>query len=218
MKERPILFSAPMVRALLEGRKTQTRRVVKSPSNIVDDQVHKVVSAPHYEHGMPGQFVALNAIGGIASKAFSPLSFSCPYGVPGDRLWVRETIWHHARNGRGLPDHDCGGWCYAANGSPESGWKRISSIHMPRWASRLTLEITNIRVERVQEISEEDARAEGVLGESVECDVAADPPGQIAFVTRYRQPYMRLWDSINGVGSWVSDPWVWAITFKAVKP
>jgi len=236
LRERPILFSEAEVLATLAGRKTQLRRVV-NPQPPADAEAVGANSCEGPEG--PAWFWWK---GNRDERNFWPPttgganSIHCPFGQPGDQMWLRET-WALVHNWEedGIDDWEGAipkdrpispsaqvwhkaGHLRSSDTVEDRGFRWRPSIHMPRWASRLTLEITNIRVERVQEISEEDARAEGVLGESVECDVAADPPGQIAFVTRYRQPYMRLWDSINGVGSWVSDPWVWAITFKAVKP
>lgn len=161
LKERPILFSAPMVRAILDGRKTQTRRVAKP-------------DAKENEH-------------------------KCPHGERRDRLWVRETF---------APVS--GGAIYRADGERQPGsccgcaWK--PSIFMPRVLSRITLEITEVRVQWLQEISEEDALAEG-------CSRWKGVPGdgeQSAV-----QAYVKLWDSINAKKHpWVSNPWVWAITFK----
>lgn len=174
MKERPILFSGPMVRAILEGRKTQTRRVVKpQPAHIA------------------GIGTVLN-IDTITGKA-------CPYGKPGDRLWVRET-WDGVRL-------DGGGALvsYRADGdkpvTDDGRWH--PSIHMPRWASRITLEVVSVRVERLQEISEEDAMAEGV-----------------ALAENYRGPvahFASLWEQINGLGSWNANPWVWVVEFRRVQ-
>lgn len=194
MKERPILFSGPMVRAILEGKKTQTRRVVKPQ--------------PDQQHAL----------------ALPPLPASCPYGKPGDRLWVRERIsWEHA-GGNWL------GVTYAADGhyeeflEPPVDWntddppKTRPSIHMPRWASRLTLEITEVRVQRLQDISEEDAIAEGMpnfIGRTV---------NGIAVVRQSptpREEFATLWDSINGKRpgcSWSDNPCVWAITFRRITP
>jgi hypothetical protein len=183
-RERPILFSAPMVRAILEGRKTQTRRVYKPrvQDNVMD------------QHG--------------------PLwSLPCPYGVPGDRLWVRET-WYERYDG--LDDTYCEG--YAADGEMKCGpvsataheainmgaRSKRPSIFLCRADSRITLEITDIRVQRVQEISEEDAKAEGVSADA-------------CFATA-RLSYEQLWDSINakrGYG-WEANPWVWALTFRVI--
>jgi hypothetical protein len=179
MKERPILFSAPMVRGILAGTKVQTRRVVKPQAM-----------------GQWGPVVP------------------CPYGQPGDRLWVREA-WDFIPEGDpGTPS--CAGIRYWADAgyelrTPPSnynpmlyGKERVRpSIHMPRWASRITLEVTGVRVERLQDISEADARAEGIS--------RADCPDWHA-TTDYRA----LWESIHGPGSWAANPWVWVVEFKRV--
>lgn len=202
MAERGILFSAPMVRALLAGTKTQTRRAVK-PQPIMRD----------------GEPIWPKDARRPKGRGFE----DCPYGRPGDRLWVRET------------------WCQTsthgivcrADGeiSDEFGpWK--PSIHMPRWASRITLEITDVRVERLQEISEADAIAEGIerlkdhpLGFPVwkVCDHQDGTPGVevLDYVGRDwtkdpRRAYQALWLSINGPGSWDANPWVWVIEFRRI--
>lgn len=184
MRERPILFSGPMVRALLNGTKTQTRRVA----------MHTVCGVR------------------VARLAYDPAPDvrACPYGVPGDRLWVRETF----------APFSTGGAVYRADKprfSPDAhevvGGSWHPSIHMPRWASRLMLRITDVRVERLQDISEADAKAEGV--EPIQCE-----PASLAFGTwkarfRYRDAYRALWDSINGKrAEWSSNPWVWVVAFE----
>lgn len=174
MKERPILFSAPMVRALLDGRKTQTRRVVKPQPTATREEAIRT-------YGKGGTFILEAGFFGVR----------CPYGQLGDRLWVRET-WG-ACAGSPVYRADDNATC------PDGGrWK--PSIHMPRWASRITLEVTGVRVERLQDISEEDAIAEGVP------EQRGDP-----------WAFQCLWDSINGARercSWAANPWVWAITFS----
>lgn len=203
MRERPILFSAPMVRAILEGRKTQTRRVVKLPEG------HSIIP----RGDVPGFFTLRTKA--VSHHKVEPRGVTCPQGAPGDRLWVREGV--HC-------DEDKG-WCYDADGTPMNwrpqdedvgvAWletrpaKRswYPSIHMPHWASRLTLEIVSVRVERLQEISENDAEAEG-------CEPAL-PVSDKRWVCGYR----RLWESINGKRApWASNPWVWVIEFKRVEP
>lgn len=199
MKERPILFSGPMVRALLNGSKTQTRRAVKSKFEI--DYLPLDLDGPIWPHNS------------TYSDAFEDQPMPCPYGQPGDRLWVRET---HA------PQSDCwGAWersmqhgCRQDNPiihfAADEGiqpfiekWR--PSIHMPRWASRLTLEIVSVRVERLQDISEADAMAEG-------CKNSLHMPGG-----RFaNENYAHLWWTINGDGSWEANPWVWVIEFKRV--
>jgi hypothetical protein len=173
MKERPILFSAPMIRALLAGTKTQTRRIVKP--------------------GAPDDWNA------------------CPYGVIGDRLWVRETHAPAADSWgaweRRMQKDGCGPAPvihYAADGGDPFVEKWRPSIHMPRWASRITLEIVAVRVERLQDISEADVAAEGVLVD----DIA--PP--------YWRSYRELWEQINGAGSWDLNPWVWIVEFTRAQP
>jgi len=168
MKERPILFSGPMVRAILEGRKTQTRRIVK-PQPLRDRGVMAFNDGEHPQ-------------------------MRCPYGKPGDRLWVRET-W--------CPDVEPYTFRYKADGDePLERWR--PSIHIPRWASRITLEVVSVRVERLQNISEDDALAEG-----------------ITLVERGTSPvdqFNKLWESINGPGSWEANPWVWVVEFKRIEP
>jgi len=176
MKEKPILFSGEMVRAILAGTKTQTRRVVK---------------AKHVP------FVS-NLLGGFLDGKWNQRPM--PYGRPGDHLWVRETF---ATDGAGLL-----WWRAAGDDQPKVGnWK--PSIHMPRWASRITLEITAVRCERLNDISEDDARAEGVV---------AEPPKTWIYRADYIAAYRTLWESINGPGSWAQNPWVWVIEFKRIKP
>ena len=196
MKERPILLSGPMVRAILEGRKTMTRRVVKLRHGadvvVVNGQVWKPARVDYAGY------------------------VDCPYGQPGDRLWVRETLRakdgfmvYAADDGR----IDCDGLDWPACIEPR---KTIVSIHMPRWASRLTLEITGVRVERLQGISAADAQAEGL--DFVPDGAAAH--GIKGLATSWsndpRKSYRALWESINGPGSWEANPWVWVVEFKLV--
>lgn len=201
MKERPILFSTEMVKAILEGRKTMTRRVCK---NMVSTE----------DHGMGHNPMVLN-------KGFwyRPMEYS-PYGKPGDRLWVRERINKH---GDGNAPYTC---TYDADLSPvtatchvmwcgrstwEWGDKRnvLPSIFMPRWASRITLEIVNVRVERVQDISHNDSIAEGIK----ECRGHNVDDCECAIVS-----FQKLWDSINAKRGypWDSNPYVWVLEFNRV--
>lgn len=183
MKERPIIFSGPMVRAILDGRKTQTRRVYKAAKGYpVQDGEHT----------------------GNPSEASTWMEWGpCPYGAPGDRLWVRETF---------QPNMRCGGYLYRADdiaGHIAEDWR--PSIYMPRWASRITLEIEAVRVERVQDITEEDARAEGIVIWEVDRIQRGDRGG--------REDFRELWDSINskrGFG-WATNTWVRVIQFKRVE-
>jgi hypothetical protein len=232
MKERPILFSAPMIRALLDDSKAQTRRVVGLDSL-------KPSETSGYDWTWRGQ-APLRSIAqqrrhpqGCWQDATSARFLElCPNGVPGDRLWVKET---HALTGGSTPqevrDADAAdGVVYRVDnvaalftgrerdgravlapttfGDVVARWR--PSIFMPRWASRITLEVTDVRCERLQSITLADAKAEGVQ---------ADPVG-IGDVLRMRSArdnYGEVWDSINGDGAWALNPWVWAITFKKVQ-
>ncbi|MDB5814011.1 MAG: hypothetical protein JWN23_1128 [Rhodocyclales bacterium] len=228
MKERPILFSGPMVCALLNGTKTQTRRMVKYASpDLVDAD------------GWPLTDANIDGAGDIRA--------ACPYGNAGDQLWVRETFYcDHCFYPEGTPDS-----ChyrvvegqhvplsleekradmlqtmyYRADGDPEfeapegpTPWR--PSIHMPRWASRILLEVTGVRVESLQEISDADAIAEGihpyaVYGGKVESWKGTETLecARVSPIDAYRD----LWESINGEGSWDANPWVWTISFKVNK-
>lgn len=201
MKERPILFSGQMVRAILEGRKTMTRRVVK------------------LRHG--ADVVVTNGQVWKPARVDYAGYVDCPYGQPGDRLWVRET-WAKT-DGR----HEIVPIAYRATNDSmallNDKWK--PSIHMPRWASRITLEITGIRVERLQEISYDDAIAEGIerIGGEFSCspwkNYRKGQPGEMDCHCSYPpRSYQTLWESINGPGSWGANPWVWVIEFKRVNP
>ena len=210
MKERPIIFSGPMVRAILDGAKTQTRRVVKpQPPEYVrmdrgeEEWTCKVLGG--YRKWFDKRWGwSIGADWGEQPWYDGP---TCPYGVPGDRLWVRETF-------ADIPATAPGHMHYKANATmadlawfAEEGWKWTPSIFMPRWASRITLEITGVRVERVRDISEEDARAEGIPDEY-----------RAGHCIYYRPRFKTLWDSINakrGFG-WDSNPYVWVVEFKRV--
>lgn len=197
MKSRPILFSGPMVRALLDGRKTQTRRAVKGTA---------------LEWLQPGMFTP--------EYVADPGNALCPYGVPGDRLWVKETHAVVMPSKSGKLEYDGARLIEdTEHGTPVEVWYRADgelgvmstmfddgprwkpSIHMRREYSRLTLEVTGVRVERVQDISEADAKAEG-------CD-------ECGWDTA-RDEFAELWVSINGVESWDANPWVWVVGFKVV--
>jgi len=208
MKEHPILFSAPMIRAILENRKTQTRRVIKFPPDFTGEEV--------WPNGSIGVKYSSHFDGVDIVKRLRPR------WQVGDVLWVRET-WRPKTHS--FPT----GWPYEyrataeQDGTPTHGiWK--PSIFMPRAASRLTLEIADIRAERLQDISESDAAAEGIerspsLG--LYRDYMAEKRfGRGEVVTKYpfrpRESFFSLWESINGEGSWAQNPFVWAITFKNV--
>lgn len=209
MHEHPIIFSAPMVRAILEGRKTQTRRVVKLPHANPLGQWEPTTFGGGGIYTTKGEKVPHQ--GAIWHTRTGDV-IGCPYGQPGDRLWVRET-WGckdadrpGVRDGRKPQPGDS--IQYAANDADAWQWRVPGalpwrpSIHMPRWASRITLEITDVRVQRVQDISEEDALAEGCRSQIKHSAAFAD-----------------LWDSINesrGFG-WNANPYVWALTFRRVE-
>lgn len=191
MKERPIIFSGPMVRALLAGTKTQTRRVVKPvPSTLVDGFYLPFKDEPNNWHGFGGDLIYWYG--------------SCPYGQPGDRLWVREA-WMDLR---GVDGAIANCMFRATFGNAPDGGKWRPSIHMPRWASRITLEVTGVRVERLQDISTSDAEAEGWPGPDAENSISSTYP--IAW-------YSKLWEEINGPGSWTANPWVWCVAFRRLE-
>lgn len=193
MRERPILFSGEMVRAILEGRKSQTRRVI--------------VPQPMRGHWIDRVKGYSEAWAEYFSNAKVHGTLSCPYGEVGDRLWVREAWRKH-------PEFDYrgpGGCLYFADrGHKFDGpWK--PSIHMPRWASRITLEVTSIRVERLRDISEEDAEAEGI-------QFIRDVP-DVDETLSAKELFEVLWDSINGKRGygWKVNPWVWVVGFVPAK-
>ena len=201
MKERPILFNAPMVRALLSGQKTQTRRAVK-PQFAVDAVPAEMGATNERGHQISGH----SGEWWCDAEGNPEKSVRCPYGQPGDRLWVRET-WAQPdkrADNRGL-------WVYAADWPdaerPTHRWR--PSIHMPRAASRILLEVIAVRVERLQDISEADAVAEGV-----------DFAGHTDEIMHDYSPderFSMLWESINGAGSWNENPWVWVVEFRRVE-
>lgn len=204
MKERPILFSGEMVRAILDGRKTQTRRLIRLP--------------PGYEHGeVYGYEGSHNGRHFLACDPGPSRAIPCPYGAPGDRLWVRET-WRDGQYaiGREWDFDDRVGYRASFVGDPALKWK--PSIHMPRWASRLTLEVVSVRVERLQDISEADALAEGIQdGGCNNCGESShpNPCGCADPEPLYVDAFAWLWNSINGKRMpWVLNPWVWVVTFK----
>lgn len=237
VKSRPILFSAPMVRALLSGAKTQTRRVVKP----MPGRQSEWLTAAYLDIVPSGRIAEVDGEAGWAMQhpRGGPGGWvRCPYGKPGDTLWVRETwqAWNctnveydeweaittERRHGVDLAE-----WV-ATNGKPDSIEYRATSdstgpwtpsIHMPRWASRLTLEVTGVRVERLQSITEEDAKAEGVepTGERWRDYLSDDVTPPVSF-SRASNSFWSLWGAINGADSWAANPWVWVLSFKVVTP
>ena len=189
MRERPILFTGAMVRAILSGSKSQTRRVVKYQApDLVDDD------------GWPLVDRSIDGIGEVRG--------ACPYGQSGDQLWLQET-WAAPHAYDHLPPRliPQGARIHYAATEDRGGLLWRPSIHMPRWASRITLEVTGVRVERLQDISEADALAEGVSAILDEMRRATP-----------RCDFQALWQSINGPGSWDANPWVWIVEFKRIKP
>lgn len=204
-REKPILFSGPMVRAILEGWKSQTRRVVKPCGSRITNDIHAPNSRP---------------------RDFEAIKKFCPWGAPGDRLWVKETwgtppqldVLKPTSLANGAPIE------YRAGGTnikhiahvldPVKRWR--SSLFMCRWMSRLTLEIVAVRVERLQDISEYDCAAEGCCDRTPLQD--NEPAGKFIGSRHHwsavRLRYEALWESINGPGSWAANPWVWVIEFK----
>lgn len=203
MRERPILFSAPMVRAILAGTKTQTRRLVKDTGlYAIDAKFHGIETA---------------------ARELARLATRCPYGTPGDRLWVRET-WRVCGGREYEYQQDRSQVMYRATHHEDGfplGWESYDwrpSIFMPRWASRITLEITGVRVERLQDISEMDAQAEGLMPLSSGADRTWTVDGDAASEHEAaRDTYAWLWEQINGAGSWDANPWAWVVEFKRAE-
>jgi hypothetical protein len=214
-KERPILFSGPMVRAILDGRKTQTRRVVtKQTSELGSAKWEWIDLDAAWTDMLWGVIPGLKVPTSKAPPEYCPecVTRLYPRIFTGDRLWVRETHWIN---------EDEGTAAYRADGEMPrhmQGARWRPSIHMPRWASRITLEVTEVRVERVHEITEEEARAEGIVdggcltcGEPEPCN--CDDPRPDA-----RDAFIWLWDTLNakrGHG-WDMNPWVWVVNFREV--
>lgn len=221
MKNRPILFSAPMIRAILDDAKTQTRRIVKAK-----------LAAELTDEGWPN----------VPPLAIASVMESCPYGQPGERLWVRETWtappgsvkYDEVLYRADLTDEQmaeervlmglAGSMAAVASDRPMP-WR--PSIHMPRWASRIDLEVTGVRVERLQNITEQDARAEGIQVPVTDVDA---PPGKVHVLIDASTPYKPrklghefraefacAWERINGNRApWASNPWVWVVEFRRV--
>ncbi|MBB3142787.1 hypothetical protein [Halomonas organivorans] len=233
MKERPILFNDEMVRTLLDGRKTQARRLLKpQPGTTPDDYP-----------GAPGHWWPCNAVHSMVhverelqNKAGGWEGFAgtvCPFGQPGDRLWVREAHGYEIRSVGGTPHEQIAYRaskpnavsCYDCNGV-EQPMKWRPSIHMPRWACRLLLEVTAVRVERLQDISRFDACREGIYAEDHDWRESEFYLPNVAYRSspsagvRYssaRHAFEELWASINGPDSWAANPWVWVVEFRRIE-
>lgn len=221
LKERPILFNGDMVRALLDGRKTQTRRAIKLKTGDTFDE-HCLLGAiqewrPIYDK------VAGCTVGKEAAL------IRCPYGIPGDRLWVRETFqgplvdqeetaedptyfkdMERYKNPKHCAYRASGDSCEYVDPDGELIQRWKPSIFMPRWASRITLEIVSVRVERLQDINGDECKAEGCHGGH------GSIPGY-GYSASPKEHFAHVWKSINGAGSWDSNPWVWVVEFKPLE-
>lgn len=201
MKERGVVFNDDMVRAILEGRKTQTRRPVK---NVRADNCQVIRKPTKKRNGV------------YTHVMDAPEHGLCPFGNVGDRIWVRETFnafWldndviQEIKDGVSLASELCDYKAdYSDSSKPAEGW--TPSIHMPRWASRILLEITDVRVERLHDMSEADAKAEGASPVTYKIT----PPEAV-----YRVGFGDIWRGIYGQENWLSNPWVWVIEFKRIK-
>ena len=231
VRERPIIFSGGMVHAILEGRKTQTRRIVRPQPYFVPVREHWQWDGAHGHASWSGDRPQAAALLGLREH--------CPYGRPGDRLWVRET-WRVSSSGRHYPSrwttvyvewreqqkvrgrergrqHRSEWFCTddehdalmrrAYGNNRSATWR--PSIHMPRWASRITLEVTAVRIERLQDISEEDAIAEGFTPERGAVGQAVRPGP--------RDWFAKGWRKMHGEESWDANPWVWVVSFRRVE-
>jgi hypothetical protein len=214
MKEHPILFTGDMVRAILSGRKTQTRRLqgLEDVNISPDLWCLKRIGPLDYKtkKSAKGKFGAYFESEKIEPKTISICPVVCPYGCPGDRLWVRETMFNDGDDRWYYENGEYINW-HADEWTIKNAHRRkIPSIHMPRWASRITLEITNVRVERVQGISRQDAKSEGFLpglNGLEQYDHRSYGNAQLAFNA--------CWEDIYG--NWKENPWVWVIEFKVVQ-
>ncbi|WP_277561093.1 hypothetical protein [Acinetobacter beijerinckii] len=222
MKERPILFSTSMVKAILNGTKTQTRRVVnKAPTTEIN---HRLIAL---DNGWNWQVDQQGIVPTMHREIDNPMV--CPFGQIGDRLWVRETFCYgridefdaeHPEDRSLYVDQDASDknyqravhkqWCLENNVDIEEVvWK--PSIHMPRWASRILLEITNIRVEPLKDISNEDAKAEGF-------DYSTHPSAiEMGYSIGAKTNFRITWEQIYGQNEWNKNPWVWVVEFKVIQ-
>ncbi|WP_458068696.1 hypothetical protein [Rhodanobacter sp. BL-MT-08] len=239
MKERPILFSAPMVRALLEGRKTVTRRI------FAPERMTWTPNGRYQTHALRNGEVVQTGSGPFKPECW--LNY-CPHGQPGDRLWVREA-WRSAAGLDDLSGKQIAERCkeagyrlpwapiqYEASGFRNEHWSGFGDPHgsamvgryrharfMPRWASRITLEVTNVRVERLCEGEGDTSFESRYLAEGINSIHHGDGDYYYSAIRDEPHPknwsypdnaFRELWESINGIGSWNTDPWVWAIEFR----
>lgn len=250
MKQRPIIFDAESVQAILASRKSQTRRVVSfkhvlSPSQkrigFEQCQDPNLFRCDYPSRGFPRLHVPVRH---PEDPKFPWADCGCntleARWEPGDLLWVKET-WADTNGENGpMISYQAGGdrflvdecypveysrypgcqftmWCGdLRRGEPDHSWR--SPIHMPKWASRLTLRVTDVRVERLQEISEADAKAEGVELAEYETELPADPPGQAGIVRSFVHPFRDRWQQTTGKRApWDSNPWVWVVEFERVE-
>lgn len=214
MKEIPILYSTPMVQAILAGRKTETRRIVKQRIEYASSILGQT---------NPESFAMLDEFGNyIYDFDYVPMCPKCPYGKPGDFLWVRETwnkgyIWDgESSDPREEIPRPPQQYIYKTDDIDSiddegNGIKWKPSIHMPKSAARIWQEVIEVRVERLQDITEDGAIAEGIFLEAEEIN------GGILYLETARQAYKKLWESINGPGSWDANPWVWVIRTKIIS-
>ncbi|HHC2778780.1 hypothetical protein [Klebsiella pneumoniae] len=234
MTERGMIFNAEMVRAILDGRKTQTRREVKLNLDIsclaTTYDWATSLAANHYQALTEEQIQQkAESLRGVIHPVIlgngQMVSIICPHGKPGDRIWVRETFcpvddtqyggekWVDYRATPRYESSHPAGWDSAPNDAEALKWR--PSIHMPRWASRILLEITDVRVERLNSISQEDAQAEG-LELTGWRPTYSDPDSGGEVMTPYDN-FAELWSSIYGDESWKANPWVWVISFERVE-
>ncbi|EDY8451024.1 hypothetical protein GQP35_004015 [Salmonella enterica subsp. enterica] len=211
MNERGMIFNGEMVRAILEGRKTQTRRPVKPQPELTE------------RSGFSWNGVVFGSGSDDRETNRNFAHVKCPFGKPGDRIWVRET-WAEA--GASAPDLKLYRANYPAhvpthyeNVPPAEDVRWTPSIHMPRWASRITLEIIDVRVERLHSISERDALREGLFQLPASGRYCLQPGMQYFGMASHnaKEVYSWLWASIYGEESWAANPWVWVIEFKRVE-
>lgn len=223
MKERPVIFNGEMVSAILDGRKTQTRRIVSRSADIESisthlDWVHSGAYGTHRpsdkEYANKAESLKTSGLHAFRDANGKLFGLHCPFGYTGDRLWVRETFMDLTGTGIEATTGKFEGFAYRADtpaGSygdevrKEYGLKWTPSLHMPRKACRILLEITAVRVERLNDISDGDAIREG-------CNAAAMRSGDCV-----ADVFARLWSSIYGGDSWNANPWVWVIEFRRVE-